>query len=181
MQTEKLLFKLRCCPTQPWHCGWSGRACLHAQGRLEAEQTSRAQICLLPKSHLLNHGRASSRPCPRALSGCEGHRGHLVRQWKASSFWRGGWKGRLGSKNFLSPLRYTRTVLLTLLHPDRQLRVFLGWNGLYPVLLAKLQPWSRQEQDLLVKPTVPAIYWAQNILSKAAEVHRKTHRLMQNP
>lgn len=73
------------------------------------------------------------------------------------------------------------TLLLTLLHPDRQLRLFLGWNGRYPVLLAKLQPWSRQEEDLLVKLTLPAIYWAQNILSEAAEVQKKTHSLIQNP
>lgn len=51
-----------------------------------------------------------------------------------------------------------KTVLLMLLRPDRQFRVFLGLNGLYPVLSAKLEPWSRQEQDLLVKPTVIAIY-----------------------
>lgn len=135
MQTEKLLFKLRCCPTQPWHRGWSGRACLHAQGRLETEQTSSAQICLLPKSHLVSHGRTSSRPCPRALSGCEGHRGHLVRPCQASSLRRGGWEWRLGSESFLSPLLSTGNCVADTSAPRQTTQTVSGmkWAVLRPV------------------------------------------------
>lgn len=137
MQTEKLLFKLECCPTQLWHHGWSGRACLHAQGRLEAGQTSSAQICLLPKSHLVNHGRASSRPCPRALSGCQGYHGHLVRQWQAFSFWRGGWKWGLCSKIFLSPLLSTGDCAADTSAPRQTTQSVSGMNQAVPCPVGK--------------------------------------------
>lgn len=135
--------------------GWSGRACLHAYGWLETEQTSGVWTCLLPKSHLLFHSGASPRPCPPAKYGCEGPLQALIHQ--AVEATKGGHGSHAPNMRLLPlpPSFPLRTALLPLLYRDSQCCGFVGQNGLHPVPPAKQQPGNKQEQDLLVRPTVP--------------------------